>query len=162
MNLLECMIKMKKETKTHYERLADVVVNKELKHLFTLFAFAEAEHVEKLTVLESNMQKFDMQNISGLSDSVCVRGPHVDLLKLAETMNGDPDACRYVEREEKETIDFFNMLGSQADNEQLRLVCQLLADKERDHLKMLEEIYFFVEEPRTYLEWGEFSNLKSL
>jgi rubrerythrin len=53
-------------------------------------------------------------------------------------------------------------LSEQAENEQLKKVCHLQAEKEREHLEMLEKIYFFVEEPRTYLEWGEFSNLKSL
>ena len=33
-----------------------------------------------------------------------------------------------------------------------------LADEERRHLKVVENIYSFVEDPRTYLEWVEFGN----
>lgn len=162
MNIIECTIKIKNETQAHYERLAEAVTDKEVKRLFSLFAAAEKEHVEKLNVLRENMRKFEVQNLNGLSDGVCVYSPHVDLMNLVESIKTDSDACRYAEQEEKETIEFFDLLSSQTDNEQVKRICQLLANKERDHLKMLEEIYFFIEEPRTYLEWGEFSNLKSL
>ena len=37
-----------------------------------------------------------------------------------------------------------------------------LANDEKRHLERIEEIYDFVETPRCYLEWGEFSNLRSL
>jgi rubrerythrin len=93
---------------------------------------------------------------------VCVFSPHIDPQQLAETLRNDPDAYRHVVQEEEETIEFFDQLKDQAENEQMKKMCQTLADKEREHLTMLENIYFFVEEPRTYLEWGEFSNLKGL
>ena len=65
-------------------------------------------------------------------------------------------------KEEEDTIEFFDQLGDQTESDQLKRICRQQAAREREHLTMLENIYFFVEEPRTYLEWGEFSNLKSL
>lgn len=162
MNLLENTIKMKKETQAHYERLAETVANKEMKRLFSLFAAAEGEYVERLAVLVSDLRKIDAQKLSALGDTFCLYNPHIDLLKLAQNLKNDPDACYLAEQEETGTIDFFDQLSSQSESEPLKKVCQLLADRERDHLKMLEEICFFVEQPKTYLEWGEFSNLKSL
>jgi hypothetical protein len=35
-----------------------------------------------------------------------------------------------------------------------------IAEEERHHLEVMENIYDFVESPRTYLAWGEFSNLR--
>lgn len=162
MNIVECTVKMKKETQAHYERLSEVVSNDELRRLFSLFAAAEGEHVERLIVLENNLKSMHARNMEGLAESVCVHSPHLDFVHVAEALKNDADGCRYAEQEEKETIEFFDALSNQAENEELKRVCHLLADKEREHLKMLEEIYFFVEEPKTYLEWGEFSNLKSL
>jgi len=162
MNILECTIKMKQETKAHYERLSEAVTEKELKRLFTLLASAEEEHIEKLTDLKDNMNKVGGLSFSALDESVCVFSPHIDPRHLAETLRNDPDAYMHVVHEEEETIEFFDQLKNQAENEQMKRVCQVLADKEREHLNMLENIYFFVEEPRTYLEWGEFSNLKGL
>lgn len=162
MNILECTIKMKKETQAHYQRLAETVTNDEMRRLFSLLAAAESEHLGKLVLLKGNMSKMGVEDINGLEDSVCVYSPHIDPLHLAEALKNDPDAYRHVVQEEQETIEFFDHLGDQAESVQLKRICHLLADKEREHLNMLEEIYFFVEEPRTYLEWGEFSNLRSL
>ncbi|MBK5276168.1 MAG: ferritin family protein [Desulfuromonadales bacterium] len=162
MNILECTIKMKKETRAHYERLAEAVTNNELKQLFSLLAAAEGEHIENLTVVENRMNTLNIQDVGKLDESVCVYSPHIDPRHLAEALRNDPDAYRQVVQEEEETIEFFDQLGKQAESEELQKICRLQADKEREHLTMLENIYFFVEEPRTYLEWGEFSNLKSL
>ena len=162
MNILECTIKMKRETRAHYQRLAETVSDVELKRLFSLLAAAEGEHVDKLVALQNDMKKLNVKNFNRLEESVCVYSPHIDPRHLAEALRHDPDAYRHVVQEEEETIDFFDQLGDQADSEQLKRICRMQAAKEREHLTMLENIYFFVEEPRTYLEWGEFSNLKTL
>ena len=162
MNILECIIKMKNETRSHYEQLAGVATDKELKRLFGLLAAAEAEHIAKLVTMQGNMSKLNMQDLNRLDESVCVFSPNIDPRHLAETLQNDPDAYRHVVHEEEGVIEFFDQLSNQAESEQLKNICRLLAAKEREHLTVLENIYFFVEEPRTYLEWGEFSNLKSL
>jgi hypothetical protein len=162
MNILECTIKMKRETRAHYERLSGTVTDIELKRLFSLLAAAEDEHIDKLVALQKDMKKRNVKDFSRLEESVCVYSPHIDPRHLAEALSHDPDAYRHVVQEEEETIEFFDQLGNQADSEELKKICRLQAAKEREHLTMLENIYFFVEEPRTYLEWGEFSNLKTL
>ena len=162
MNIIECTIKMKNAMREHYERLAKVVTNAELKQLFSLLAAAEVEHIGKLLEMEEYAKEYDEQGFKGLEESVCVYSPRVDALHLAESLNHDPDAYRHVVQEEEEAIEFFDQLGDQAESEQMKTICRMLAAKERDHLDMLEKIYLFVEEPRTYLEWGEFSNMKSL
>jgi hypothetical protein len=35
-----------------------------------------------------------------------------------------------------------------------------LAEEEQLHLQVIENIYDFVESPRTYLAWGEFGTLR--
>ena len=162
MNILECTIKMKQETRAHYELLAETVTNKELKQLFSLLAAAEDEHIDKLTALKATMNRLNAQDLNRLEESVCVYSPHIDPLHLAQALRHDPDAYRHVVKEEEETIEFFDQLCSQAEGDQLKRICRLQAAKEREHLEMLENIYSFVEDPRTYLEWGEFSNLRSL
>jgi len=162
MNILECTIKMKRETQAHYERLAEAISEAGMKQLFTMLAAAEAEHLQKLEKLNDTMGKAGSASFNALDEGVCVFSPHIDPRHLAEALKDDPDAYRHVVQEEKEAIEFFDQLKAQSENEQMKRVCQVLADKEREHLTALENIYFFMEEPRTYLEWGEFSNLKQL
>ncbi|MDA8412946.1 MAG: ferritin family protein [Desulfobacteraceae bacterium] len=162
MNILECTIKMKQETRAHYQQLEKVATDKELKRLFSLMAAAEGEHIDKLIEMKDKMARLNIPGSDKLVESVCVYSPHIDPRHLAEALRNDPDAYRHVVQEEEETIEFFDQLTNQAESEELKRICRLQADKEREHLAVLENIYFFVEEPRTYLEWGEFSNLKSL
>lgn len=162
MDILDCTIKMKQETRAHYERLSGAVAEEELKRLFSLLAAAEDEYIGKLRELSDSMKTTGAPALSAVDESQCVFNPHIDPRHLAEALRNDPDAYRHVVQEEEETIEFFDHLKNQAGSEQMKKICQALADREREHLTMLENIYFFVEEPRTYLEWGEFSNLKSL
>lgn len=162
MNILECTITMKQETRAHYARLSEAATEKELKRLFSLLAAAEDEHIEKLLSLKGNLNNIDGLAFNALDDGVCAFKPHIDPCHLADTLNNDPDAYRHVIQEEEEAIELIDQHKKHAENEQMRRFYQVLADKEREHLMMLENIYFFVEDPRTYLEWGEFSNLKGL
>lgn len=162
MNILECTLKMKRETQAHYEQLAEVATDTDLKRLFSLMAAAESEHIDKLTAVKNDLETEKVLDANRLEESVCVYSPHIDPRHLADALRNDPDAYRHVVAEEAGMIEFFDQLSNQAETEELKRICRLQADKEREHLAMLENIYFFVEEPRTYLEWGEFSNLKSL
>jgi rubrerythrin len=161
MNIIECTIKMRKEMRAHYERIAAAVTDNELKRLFSLLASAEDEHIDKLLTLKDNLRD-SACTVNTLKESVCVFSPHIDPKNLGEILRNDVDAYRHVVQEEEETIEFYDHLGAEASDKQLKKICQTLADNEREHLTMVENIYSFVEEPRTYLEWGEFSNLKSL
>lgn len=162
MNILECTIKMKQEARAHYEQLAEASSNSDMKRLFTLIAAAEGEYIDALIAFKESAGTAETLDTDGLEASVCVYSPHVDPRHLAESLRHDPDAYRHVVEEEEGEIEFFDQLGEQADSEQLKRICRMQAAREREHLAVLENIYFFVEEPRTYLEWGEFSNLKSL
>ena len=117
MNILECTIKMKQETRAHYERLSEAVTEKEMKRLFSLLAAAEDEHIEKLSALNDAMNKSGTSAVNALDESVCVFSPHIDPRHLAEALRNDPDAYRHVVQEEEETIEFFDQLKNQADSE---------------------------------------------
>jgi len=161
MNLIECTIKMKEETGAHYLRLADSVDNKDLKQIFTLLAAAEEEHVRTLAKMNSHLNSKNADS-DAFNDGVCVFRPFLDATQLDKELKNDSDAFSHVVTEEEETISFFEQLAQQSKDATMKKICNKLADQERKHLNKIENIYSFVEDPRTYLEWGEFSNLKSL
>jgi rubrerythrin len=160
-NLIECTIKMKEETRAHYLRLAEAVDDKELKRIFSLLASAEEEHVHALTKMKDNMHT-KVSAGAALSDSVCVFRPFLNSGNLTKELKNDSDAYSHVVAEEEETIDFYEQLAKQSKDDTLKKLCHRLASQERKHLNKIENIYSFVEDPRTYLEWGEFSNMKTL
>jgi rubrerythrin len=78
---------------------------------------------------------------------------------MAEQEN-DPDSYRHAVLEEEKGVRFYEELAAQAKDEGTRGIILMIADEERKHLNIVENIYSFVESPKTYLAWGEFSNLK--
>jgi len=161
MNVIECTIKMRKEAQANYANLSLAVADKEMKRLFSLLASAEEEHIDQLRAINEDFKLLSPAD-KGLSETVCVYSPRIDARNPGRALRNDPDAYIHVLKEEEETIEFFDNLATQAESEVMRKVCTVAAEKEREYLRMIQNIYSFVEDPRTYLEWGEFSNLRSL
>ncbi len=161
MNIIDCTIKMRKEAQANYANLSLAAADKELKRIFSLLALAEDEHIDKLTAIRAETTT-SMATEYRLDNSVCAYRTQLKPDRLGETLRSDPDAYLHVLKDEEKSIKFFDSLAANAESETVRRVCAAVAEKEREHLKVVENIYAFVEEPRTYLEWGEFSNLRSL
>lgn len=161
MNIIDCTIKMRKEAQANYANLSLAAADKELKRLFSMLAVAEDEHIDKLTAIKAETT-FAPTTEYRLDNSVCAYRTQLKPDKLGEALRADPDAYLHVLKDEEKSIKFFDSLAANAESETMRKVCLAVAEKEREHLRVVENIYAFVEEPRTYLEWGEFSNLKSL
>ena len=159
MNIFDCAIKMETEAGKHYEKLAAGASVPELKQLFSLLAAAEAEHLQALTKAK---QRIDAETaaFSALKDAACVFRPLLGKRDLMEELENDPDAYRHVVKEEEESIEFYVKLADSTDNEETKALLLALAEEEKRHLSIIENIYSFLEAPRTYLAWGEFSNLQ--
>jgi rubrerythrin len=161
MNLIECTIKMKEEARAHYQRLAEAVDDKAMKQLFSLLAAAEEEHVQTLSTMKERLSPISTEGVA-FSDSACVFRPLMDSGNLVKELKKDSDAFNHVVAEEEESIGFYEQLALQSKDATMKKLCRKLVDQERKHLDKISNIYSFVEDPRTYLEWGEFSNMKTL
>lgn len=162
MNIIECTIKMRKEAQANYANLSMAVADKDLKRLFSMLAAAEDEHIDNLLGINKELNASAAVDDTRLSDSVCAYRPRMNARNVGKELRHDPDAYLHVVKDEEETIEFFDRLAAEADREVTRKVCLAAADKEREHLQVIQNIYSFVEEPRTYLECGEFSTNRSL
>lgn len=159
MNVLDCAIKMEEEAKSHYEKLAANAKVEELKTLFTLMASAEDEHLEALKKMRESTDPVQAR-FNSLNDAACVFRPLLGKRELMAELQDDPDAFKHVVKEEEDSIKFYEDLAAKADKEDTRKLLLQIADQERRHLNIVENIYSFVQSPKTYLAWGEFSNLK--
>jgi rubrerythrin len=158
MNIFDCAIKMEEEARKYYENLANAVTVPELKNLFSMLAAAENEHRDALVVMKEGI---DPQKVrfDALNEAACVFSPLLNKRDLIAEMKEDPDAYRHVVKKEEESVRFYEELAAQAQDEGTRDVLLMITREERKHLSIVENIYNFVESPKTYLAWGEFSNL---
>ena len=161
MNVFDCAIKIEEEAKRYYEGLEAKASDREKKNLFSMLAASEEEHRKNLMRLKASMATA-RAHMEGLDGRACSFRPLLTQQELLEESGNDPDLYMFTVREAEQEIKFYEQLASLAADEATRKTLRLLADEERRHLTTVEEIYAFVEEPKTFLEWGEFSNLKQL
>lgn len=158
MNVFDCAIKMEEEARVYYEKLAAGTAVAELKNLFTLLAAAEQEHHDALVALKAKVDP-RKAGFKALEEAACLFKPLLAKGDLLAELREDPDAYRHVVKEEEEGIKLYEELAAQAEDEESREILLMIAAEERRHLSIMENIYSFVQSPKTYLAWGEFGNL---
>lgn len=158
MNIFDCAIAMEEDASSYYRKLSESATIPEMKNLLSILAAAEQEHRDALVRMKESMdpQKVEFGVLDGAS---CVFKPLMGKRDLIAALKDDPDAYKQVVRREEEDVKFYEELAAKAQDEGTRGLLLKIADEERKHLSIVENIYAFVESPQTYLAWGEFSNL---
>jgi rubrerythrin len=157
MDIFDCALKMEEQARDYYEKLAQTTSVTELKNLFKLLAESEQEHHDALEKLKANITP-DTQ-LKGVEEAACVFRPLLTKRDLMEELKEDPDAYRHVIKGEEDGVRLYEELALQEQDAAVRDVILKIADEERKHLSIVENIYSFVESPKNYLAWGEFGNL---
>jgi rubrerythrin len=164
MNTLNFIIKFENDCLSFYKTLAADTTDPELKVLYGLLADSRARHLDLLTPLMGSVRSED------LSSELIERAEHVvNGCRMAMTarnfdkeMRGDGDAFGHVFHAENEMIKLCEGMARAEEGEQVKALLNWFVTDEKRHLEEIEGIYEFVEAPRSYLEWGEFSNLHPL
>jgi rubrerythrin len=150
---------MEQEAMATYQRLAAATDVPELKNLFTMLAMAEEEHHNALIALKMNP---DLQQVSfdALQEAACLFKPLLARRDQLDERKEWNDEYQQIVGEEEKGVKLYEELAQQAHDQQTREILLKIADEERRHLSIVENIYSFVESPKNFLAWGEFSNLK--
>ena len=159
MNVLDYAMQMEADGKAYYERLAEETESKEIRNLFTLLAEAEQAHFDAL-MARKNEAAFAQVESSLLDDAR-------NIFQRLMAMGGgglrvDLDGYLHAVKAEEQSIGFYERSAGLEQSQEGRRLLHALADEERIHLNIVENIYDFVQSPRTFLAWREFSNLKEL
>ena len=159
MNIIDCAIRKEEDARGYYEELAAKTDVPELKNLFSMLAASEKEHHDALVKVKESIDP-RKTSFAALQEAACIFTPLLAKRDLMAELKDDPDAYRHAVKREEEDVRFYEELAAKAEDEESRALLLMIADEERKHLSIVENIYSFVESPKTYLAWGEFSNLK--
>jgi rubrerythrin len=159
MDVFDCAIKMEEKAKVHYLRLAQAAATPEMEYLFTVLARAEQEHHDALVELKAGAVP-TRTRFKALQEVTCLFQPLLARRELTAELKKSPDAYQRVISRELKGIEFYVELAAKAKDKESRELLLRIADEERRHLSIVENIYSFVESPRNFLVSGEFSNLK--
>ncbi len=160
MNVLEFALKMEADGKTYYEKLAAESDEKELKNLFTLLAQAEQTHHDALSA-RKNEAAYAMLESKVLEQAKNIFQRLLEM-KGKGSFRVDTDGYRHAIKAEEQSISFYRNAAEKEKNPEVRRLLQALAEEESIHLNIIENIYDFVETPKCFLAWREFSNLREL
>ena len=156
MNIIDFALKMEADGKAWYERLAAESSKKDVKDIFALLADAEQRHYNTILGLRSGTY--------ALAESdVLVQAKNIfkDLLEMTELdaeFQFDRDGYRHAIAAEEESIKLYEGAARDENNEDVRALLLRIAGEEREHLEIVTNMYQYMEAPRTFLEWVEFSN----
>lgn len=161
MNVFDFALKMEEDGRTFYRKLAAETSVPEFKTIFSMLADAEGEHHDTIAAMKNGVpaEKADSKVLEK------AKNVFQNLLERKQTLTmlqGDPDGYRHAIRIAEEGIKLYEEMAGKETNPVVVKVLLLLAEEERKHLNIMENIYDFAEAPQTFLAWGEFSNLKEL
>jgi rubrerythrin len=163
MSALDVMARVEEEELRFFETAGEATTDPGLKELFAILADNQRHHLDDLERVREGIVGGDM-DATTLKRTASMVNSLRQMFSPRDVVKGlnDPDAFDRVVKAEDGMIDLLKGMAEAEPEERMRRVLELLAEKEREHLATMENIYEFVETPRTYLAWGEFSNLKSL
>jgi len=161
MNVFDFAMKMELQGKTCYETLASSTKIPGLKTIFTGLAEDEQKHYEIFRSLKEG-KTWTMTDSRALERAKTV---FTDLLKDKEhliELEEDLDAYKVGLKIEADSVKLYeDMAKKEQDPDTIQLYLKI-ANEEKKHYNIIENICDFVMRPKYYLEWREFSNLDQL
>jgi len=149
---------MEKDGETYYRQLAQQTVNKGLKTILTMLADEEVKHynaIEKIKTAKPHMAETTI-----LTDA---KNVFAQIQESGESFDfdlGQIELYKKAQDIEERSRDFYLEKASQVEEEYQKDILLRLADEEKKHYFLLENIIEFVSRPETWLENAEFCHLE--
>lgn len=156
---IEYAIKMEKEAEKRYRDLAEKAVNPGLKSIMILLAEEEARHH---TYYKALRESADAQ----MNSTELISAVKQVFLRMREA--GDTSGIEVSEvalyktalKAEKEHYEFYRKKAGAAKDEAERRILLNIAEEEKKHARVLENIVDFVSRPEEWLENSEWYHLE--
>ena len=158
MNILEYAMQMEKDGEDYYRQLAQQTANIGLKTILTMLADEEVKHYNAIEKMET--AKPDMAETTILTDAKNIFVQIQESKKSFGLDLGQIELYRKAQDIEKKSRDFYLEKAAEVEpNYQKELFLQL-AEEEKKHYFLLENIIEFVSRPEQWLENAEFYHLE--
>ncbi len=157
MNIFEFAMKMEKDGENYYRQLAEKVNNKGIQTILTMLADEEVKHYNALVKIQA--QKPQMAETTILTDA---RNVFEQMKEGNEKFNIDVNQIelyKEAQKIEERSINFYLEKADEVTEEYQKELFLKLAEEEKKHYFVLENIIEFVSRPQTWLENAEWHHL---
>lgn len=158
MGIFEYAMQMEKDGENFYRGLAEKVSNKGVKTILTMLADEEVKHYEILSKAQSEEEKLPETTI--LDDA---KNVFMQMKEEAEEFDvgvGQAELYREAQEIEKKSRDFYLEKSEQVEQGRHKELFLKVADEEKKHCFLLDNIIEFVSRPGHWLEDAEFYHLE--
>jgi len=158
MNIFEYAMQMEKDGEEYYRQLARQIDNKGLQTILTMLADEEVKHYNAIERIQSTEPHMEEATI--LTDA---KNIFVQIKESGESFDFDikqTDLYRKAQDIEKESRDFYTGKADEVTEKYQRELFLKLAEEEKRHYFLLDNIIEFVSRPEYWLENAEFCHLE--
>lgn len=155
MDILELAMEKERDEENHYRRLAERAGVKGLKKIFLFLADEEAKHCIAISKLKDEPPK-EITDAEAVSEAEAF---FEEMEESEEPLDFDQSQVDIYEdalEQERKGWQFYLDKAEETHDESLRTIFMKLAEEERKHKLILENIVEFVSRPDHWLENAEF------
>jgi rubrerythrin len=161
MDVFEFAMKMELDGKAYYEKLAADTDDRGLKGIFTRLAADEQKHYDTILAIRAGSPR-PMADTTVLEEAKNLFEVLMADTTIAGSMKRSLDGYEHARKVEADSVRLYeDMAGKEADPEVRGLLLRI-AEEEKRHYTIMDNLYDFTLAPQNFLAWGEFSNLKEL
>lgn len=161
MKVFDFAMKMELDGKEYYEKLSSESADTGLKSIFSSLAADEQKHYEIILALKSGT-KFKMVDSTALEEAKNLFEQLQTDKSIAGSLKKSLDGYEHARKIEADSIKFYEDMAEKEDNPEIEQLLLRIANEERKHFNIMDNLCDFTLKPQNFLAWGEFSNLKQL
>jgi rubrerythrin len=157
-DIFEYAKQMEKDGENFYRRLADTSFNKGLNRIFTMLGDEEVKHYIAIDKMQTESLK--MAETTILNDAKNIFMEIKNSEAKIEAVEKQIELYKKAQDIEKKSRDFYLEKSSQVKLQYQKELFLKLAEEEKKHYFLLDNIIEFLSRPETWLENAEFCHLE--
>jgi rubrerythrin len=158
MDRYEYAMQMEKDGEKYYRQLAEKTSDKGLKTILAMLADEEVMHYNLIKNMKTSQPTLAETTL--LNDAKNVFAQIRDSNEAPGTDLGQIELYKKAQDIEKKSQDFYQEKANEAEKEYQKGILLRLANEEKKHYFLLENIIEFVSRPEQWLEDAEFNHLE--
>ena len=159
MNVFDFAMQMEADGKAHYEKLAAETPIVGLRNIFFMMAADEQKHYVTIQSMKAGGYGA-MTGSNVLDEAKNVFQGLMNEKILIGGLGKDLDGYRYAMKVEADSVKLYEDMAKKENSAEVVQILLKIANEEKRHYNIMENLYDFVLAPQNFLAWGEFSNLK--
>jgi len=158
MDIYEYAKQMEKDGEAYYRDLARKTNNKGLKNILNTLADAEIKHFKVLQRMQEE-DKTPLPDTTILSDVKNIFAKMKEEKESGDINISQIELYKKAQENEKESEAFYSVKANETDKQAQKEILLKIANEERTHYFILENIINFISRPETWLEDAEWYHL---